>query len=185
MESQGWSYAKSAALALIVLLVIVLAAWVGCASLRAVSRASRRERRVAPSLYDRLGGAFAIAGLVDYFSDEILKSPLVGVNSPNPQLREWSRKQAAARLPGLKFMRSLWVCDVAGGPMRFHSTKNRSGRNHLDLSVAHRGLRITSQEFDEVARILARSLDHFRVPPAEKSAVLGAFAAHKGEVVSA
>ena len=166
---------RNIVIALVVLLVI-LVFW--------EYRRHAAKKKMA-SLYARLGGAFAIAGVVDYFSDEILKSPLVGVNSPNPQLREWSRKQAASRLPGLKFMRSLWVCDVAGGPMQFHSTEHRSGRNRLDLSVAHKHLRITSQEFDEVAGILARSLDHFNVPAAEKNAVLAAFAAHKGEVVSA
>jgi hemoglobin len=172
----GWKYADCAALAVVVLLVLVFAVWW-----------HRRQRKPTPkSLYDRLGGAFPIAGVVDYFSDEILKSPLVGVNSPNPQLREWSRNQAAARLPGLKFMRTLWVCDVAGGPMRFHATSHKTTnlKSRLDLSAAHRRLHITSQEFDEVASILARSLDRFHVPVAEKALVLQAFAGHKHEVVS-
>ncbi len=137
------------------------------------------------SLYTRLGGVFAINAVVDYFSDEILKSPLVGVNSPNPQLRAWSQRQSATRLPGLKFMRSLWVCDVAGGPFQFHSSKPQApGAPHLDLRNAHRALRITPAEFDEVARILAASLDHFHVPAREKGEVLGAFLAHKAEVTA-
>ncbi len=138
---------------------------------------------VAPkrSLYDRLGGAFAIAAVVDRFSDEILKSPLVGVDSPNPALRQWSRKQASARLPGLKFMRTLWVADVAGGPQRYGGTK--PGPARLNLSAAHRHLHITSQEFDEVARILGATLDSFGVPAKERGEVLGAFAAHKVDIV--
>jgi hemoglobin len=138
---------------------------------------------VAPkrSLYDRLGGAFPIAAVVDRFSDEILKSPLVGVDSPNPALRQWSRKQASARLPGLKFMRTLWVADVAGGPQHYSGTK--PGPTRLNLSAAHRHLNITSQEFDEVARILGATLDSFNVPTKERAEVLGAFAAHKGDIV--
>jgi hemoglobin len=50
------------------------------------------------------------------------------------------------------------------------------------VEEAHRRLRITPEEFDEVAGELARSLDKFGVPEREKSEVLGAFAAHKGEV---
>jgi hemoglobin len=135
------------------------------------------------TLYDRLGGAFSIAAVVDHFSDAVLKSPIVGVGSPNIQLREWSSQQSAARLPGLKFLRTLWVCDVAGGPFRYHGTE--PGKTHLDLSRAHRNLRISSAEFDEVARLLAVSLAHFNVPGAEKEQVLGAFLAHKVEVVAA
>ncbi|MDO8578820.1 MAG: hypothetical protein Q7R50_06535, partial [Dehalococcoidales bacterium] len=62
------------------------------------------------SLYERLGGVFAIAAVVDRFSDDILKDNKVGQKSPNPDLREWSTKQVGTRLAGLKFMRTLWVC---------------------------------------------------------------------------
>jgi hemoglobin len=51
------------------------------------------------------------------------------------------------------------------------------------LEEAHRELRITSDEFDEVAAELSRSLDAFNVPAGEKDQVLGAFAAHKDEVI--
>lgn len=131
------------------------------------------------SLYDRLGGAFAIAAVVDHFSDQIVKNPIVGQRSDNPQLGEWHTDQLE-RLPGLKFMRTLWVCDVAGGPMKFAATK--PGREPLGLEEAHRELRITPEEFDEVAAELARSLDHFNVAGKEKQEVLDAFAAHKPEV---
>lgn len=131
------------------------------------------------SLYDRLGGAFAIAAVVDHFSDQVVKNPLVGQESDNPQLREWHTDQLG-RLPGLKFMRTLWVCDISGGPMTYSATK--PGREVLGLEEAHRELRITPEEFDEVAAELARSLDHFNVPAREKQEVLDAFAAHKGEV---
>ena len=60
------------------------------------------------SLYERLGGVFAIAPVVNYFSDEIIKDPIAGATSKNPDMREWHTKQLG-RLPGLKFMRTLWV----------------------------------------------------------------------------
>jgi hemoglobin len=52
----------------------------------------------------------------------------------------------------------------------------------LGLEEAHRDLRISPAEFDEVAAELARTLDSFNVPEREKEEVLGAFAAHKDEV---
>src|SRR5438128_7770919 len=74
------------------------------------------------SLYERLGGVFAIAAVVDHFSDAVVKNPVVGQKSKNPQLREWHTKNLK-RLPGLKFMRTLWVCNVSGGPFQFTATK--------------------------------------------------------------
>jgi hemoglobin len=131
------------------------------------------------SLYDRLGGVFAIAAVIDRFSDAVVQNPIVGQQSANLALREWHTSYLA-RLPGLKFMRTLWVCDVAGGPFDFSAT--RPGSTALGLEEAHRNLRISPAEFDEVAAELARSLDFFKVPDQEKAEVLGAFAAHKEEV---
>jgi hemoglobin len=131
------------------------------------------------SLYERLGGVFAIAAVVDHFSDAVIRNPKVGQGSENPALDQWSTKDAG-RLPGLKFMRTLWVCNVAGGPFQY--TPTHPGRTPVGLEEAHRDLRISPAQFDEVAAELARSLDFFNVPEREKSEVLAAFAAHKGEV---
>jgi hemoglobin len=131
------------------------------------------------SLYERLGGVFAIAAVIDHFSDAVVKNPIVGQDSKNPTLREWHTKQLG-RLPGLKFMRTLWVCNVAGGPFEYQGT--RPGKTTVGLEVAHRELRISPDEFDEVAAELGRTLDAVGVPEQEKGEVLAAFAAHKGEV---
>jgi hemoglobin len=131
------------------------------------------------SLYERLGGVFAIAAVIDQFSDAVVQNPIVGQQAENPALREWHTNNLG-RLPGLKFMRTLWVCDVAGGPFQFSATK--PGSTMLGLEEAHRDLRISPAEFDEVAAELARTLDSFNVPGREKDEVLGAFAAHKDEV---
>ena len=131
------------------------------------------------TLYERLGGAFAIAAVVDHFSDEIVKNPVVGQTSENPALREWHTNNLG-RLPGLKFMRTLWVCEVAGGPQQYVATQ--PGSTTLGLEEAHRKLKISPAEFDEVAAELGRTLDVFKVPEREQEEVLAAFAAHKGEV---
>ncbi|CCV08149.1 Cytosine-specific methyltransferase (fragment) [Mesorhizobium metallidurans STM 2683] len=121
------------------------------------------------------------AAVVDHFSDAIVKNPIVGQTSENPRLREWHTKNLD-RLPGLKFMRTLWVCDVSGGPFKFTATK--PGTTPLGLEQAHRDLRISPAEFDEVAAELGRTLAFLKVPKPETDEVLAAFAAHKGEVTA-
>jgi hemoglobin len=151
--------------------------------LAGAERADAQTRQTTPekSLYDRLGGVFAIAAVVDRFSDAVVKNPVVGKKSKNPRLREWHTENLE-RLPGLKFMRTLWVCNVSGGPFEFSATK--PGKTPLGLEEAHRDLRISPAEFDEVAAELGKALDFAKVPKREKAEVLAAFAAHKGEVTA-
>ena len=94
------------------------AALVGAGNAYGQSQQTKPEK----TLYERLGGVFAIAAVVDHFSDAVVKNPIVGQKSKNPQLRQWHTKNLK-RLPGLKFMRTLWVCDVSGGPFQFTATK--------------------------------------------------------------
>src|SRR5512140_3103682 len=152
-------------------------------ALAGADNAYAQDKQTVPekSLYERLGGVFAIAAVVDHFSDAVVKNPIVGQKSRNPQLREWHTKNLG-RLPGLKFMRTLWVCNISGGPFQYTATK--PGTTALGLEEAHRNLRISPAEFDEVAAELGRTLDFFKVPKPEKGEVLAAFAAHKGEVTA-
>src|SRR4029078_12160802 len=150
-------------------------------ALARADKAYAQAKQTTPekSLYERLGGVFAIAAVVDHFSDAVVKNPIGGQKSKNPQLREWHTKNLG-RLLGLKFMPTLWVCDVSGEPYKFTATK--PGATPLGLEEAHRNLRISPEEFDEVAADVGRTLDFF--PKREKTEVLGAFAAHKGEVTA-
>ena len=165
------SFTRRVALAGLTLAAASLAALAG------VGSANTQEK----SLYERLGGVFAIAAVVDHFSDDLVKNPIVGQESKNPQLREWHTKNLD-RLPGLKFMRTLWVCEVSGGPFKFIATK--PGATPLGLEEAHRDLKISPAEFDEVAAELGRTLDFFKIPEKEKGEVIAAFAAHKDEVTA-
>jgi len=133
------------------------------------------------TLYERLGGVFAIAAVIDHFSDAVVQNPIAGKTSKNLALREWHTRNLS-RLPGLKFMRTLWVCALAGGPLQYTATK--PGETELGLEEAHRNLKIAPEEFDAVAAELERTLDFFKVPAREKGEVLGAFAAHKNEVTT-
>ncbi len=124
-----------------------------------------------PGLYERLGGVYGIAAVVDHFSDQLVEKERIHENEFIKSLRArcetengrhallGNNDKSGRRLAGLKFLRTLWVCAVAGGPFEY-------------------------TDFDEVAAMLAGSLDHFGVPQREKDEVLGAFAAHKPEVTA-
>lgn len=121
------------------------------------------------SLFERIGGVNAIAMVVDRFSDQIVRNPKLNVN---PALQEWNE---SGQLPALKFMRTLWICAATGGP--FHYTGK-------DMSEAHSGLHLESEEFDEVGNEIASALDHFEVPEREKQELLAAIVARKPEVIN-
>ena len=115
-----------------------------------------------PTLHERLGGVFAIAAVVDHFSGAVVKNPIVGQASKNPELGEWHTNELD-RLPGLKLMRTLWVCNAAGGPFPFTATKPASTPLGLEEATAS----FTSRPRSSIGRRRAgRSLDQFRGPPA-------------------
>jgi len=140
-----------------------------------------RQRPNMPSLYDRLGGIFAISAVVNDFSDALVNNPVVGKASKNVFLADW-HKNKLDRLPGLKFQRTLWLCAVAGGPYHYHaSTVSTAGKCPFSLENAHAKLQIAPEEFNAVALELSHSLDKFKVPAQEKSEVMAAFGAHMNE----
>ena len=125
-----------------------------------------------PSLYDRLGGYFGIAAVVNRFSDEIITNPVLNVN---PALRAWNETEAEARLPGLKFGRTLWIAAAAGGPFVYTG---------LPLTEAHAEFNLTAEQFAEVGAEIVRALDFFGVPEREKQELVEAYQASMSDVVT-
>lgn len=160
----------------VVALVLAIHARPPLASPASALRVDSGQRQ---SLYDRLGGVYSIAAVVNHFSDALVNNPVVGKHSANPYLADWHTNKLG-RLPGLKFMRTLWLCALSGGPFTYSPTK--PGSCPFSLENAHAGLKITAAEFDAVVSELTTSLDHFKVPAKEKNEVLAAFAAHKPDV---
>jgi hemoglobin len=128
---------------------------VSSATARASSQSDVNDAAPAtpePSLYDRLGGIFPIAAVVNRFSDEIITNPKL---NRNPALRAWNETEAPTRLPGLKFGRTQWLAALAGGPYTYTG---------LPLSEAHKEFHLTSEEFAEVGAEIVRALDYYQVP---------------------
>ena len=125
-----------------------------------------------PSLYDRLGGYFGIALVVNRFSDEIIKNPTL---NKNPALKAWNKTEAEARLPGLKFGRTLWIAAAAGGPFVYTG---------LPLSEAHAEFNLTAEQFAEVGAEIVRALDFYEVPEREQQELMAAYRTSMSDVVT-
>lgn len=114
------------------------------------------------SLYDRLGQKPAIAAVVDDFVANV-----AGDSRINARFQ-------GANIPRLKTMLVDQICQASGGPCTY------TGRTML---AAHQGMGIKDAEFSALVEDLVRSLDKFKVPPQEKSELLGALGSMKGDIV--
>ena len=107
-----------------------------------------------PSLYERLGGVYSIAVVVDDFIDRVMADPRLNAN---PAVDEAHHKVPPA---GFKYLVTEMVCWAAGGPQRY------TGRSMLD---SHRHLNITPAEWDAFLDDFRQTLDRFRVPADEQA----------------
>ncbi len=136
-----------------------------------IAAAAEEATPTEPSLYERLGGIFPIAAVVNRFSDQIIINPKLNAN---PALKAWNESEAPTRLPGLKFMRTLWIAALAGGP---------SDYTGLPLDEAHQEFHLTADEFNEVGAEIVRALDYYKVPEREKQELVAAYMTAMTDVV--
>ena len=106
-----------------------------------------------PSLYDRLGGVYNIATVVDDFIDRMRADDRLNAN---PRVREAHQRVSA---PGFKYLVTELACWASGGPQRY------SGR---PLGDAHRHLMITEEEWDVLMVDFQQTLDKLQVPKLEQ-----------------
>jgi hemoglobin len=122
------------------------------------------------SLYERLGGAYAIAVVVDDFIDRIMVDPRLNAN---PRVDEAHHRVSAQ---GFKYYVTEQVCWAAGGPQTY------SGRSMADT---HRDLLISSEEWDAFMDDLHQTLAKFDVPEHERGEVVTIVESTKGDIVTA
>jgi hemoglobin len=109
-----------------------------------------------PSLYDRLGGLYNIAVVVDDFIDRVMGDPRLNAN---PRVDEAHHRVSPQ---GFKYYVTEMLCWAAGGPQTY------SGRTMGDT---HRHLMITDEEWVAFMDDLQQSLDRFEVPQPEQDEV--------------
>jgi hemoglobin len=106
------------------------------------------------SLYDRLGGVYSIATVIDDFIDRIMVDPRLNAN---PLVNEAHHRVPPA---GFKYLVTEMVCWATGGPQKY------TGKS---MAESHRQLKITSQEWEAFLDDLHQTLDKFAVPAQEQA----------------
>src|SRR5947199_370843 len=106
------------------------------------------------SLYDRLGGIYSIATVVDDFINRIMIDPRLNSNS----LVDEAHHKVPP--PGFKYLVTEMVCWATGGPQKY------SGRS---MAEAHQHLKITADEWDSFLDDAQQTLDKFKVPEQEQN----------------
>ena len=112
------------------------------------------ETPTRPSLYDRLGGVYNIAPVVDNLIDHVMIDPRLNAN---PRVDEAHHRVSAA---GFKYFVTEMLCEAAGGPQRY------SGR---PMGDSHHHLMITEEKWLTFMDDLQQTLDKFGVPQPEQN----------------
>jgi hemoglobin len=121
-----------------------------------------------PSLYDRLGGVYSIATVVDDFIDRIMLDPRLNAN---PRVDEAHHRVPPA---GFKYLVTEMLCWAAGGPQRY------TGQT---MEESHRHLLITAEEWQAFMDDLQQTFDKFAVPAAEQTEVRAIVESTRGDIV--
>ena len=120
------------------------------------------------SLYERLGGVYAIAAVIDDFIDRIMDDPRLNAN---PKVNEAHHRVSRA---GFKYLVTEQVCEAAGGPQRY------TGKSMYD---SHAHLYITDQEWQTFLDDLKQTFDKFQVPQAERTELFAIVDSTKKDIV--
>ncbi|HEV8538054.1 MAG TPA: group 1 truncated hemoglobin [Bacteroidota bacterium] len=120
------------------------------------------------SLYDRLGGVYAIATVVDDFIERVLVDSVLNANPAVNKARD--------RVPkaGLKYRVTELVCQSTGGPCSY------TGRS---MKESHKHLNITENEWNALAADFKASLDKFKVPEKEQQELFTIIGSTKKDIV--
>jgi hemoglobin len=129
-----------------------------------------QQQPAAKSLYDRLGGLYPIAALVDDFIDRVFVNATLNANPNIYKARKEERKA------GLKTQVSTLVCSVTGGPCKYIG---------LDMKAAHKDFHITEKERQALMNDFRASLAKFKVPPAEQKELIAIVESTKKDMVTA
>lgn len=123
-----------------------------------------------PTLFERLGGTYAVAGIVDEFVERMISNPVVAQN------RAVMRTVEPGHVPGLKFQITAFVINAAGGPYRYH------GQSMLD---AHRGMQITDDQWNAAMAELRAVLARRQVPEPEQKELVALLESTRDRIVMA
>ena len=122
-----------------------------------------------PSLYDRLGGIYNIAAVVDDFIDRIMVNPLLNAN---PKVDEAHHRVSKA---GFKYLVTEMVGWATGGPQQYTGKTMKESHEHLG---------ITEPEWQAFLEDFRVTLDKFDVPAAEQNELFAIVESTKADIVT-
>ena len=123
-----------------------------------------------PSLYERLGGAYPIAVVVDAFIERLLVNQVLNANPAIDKARRQVPKQ------GLKFHVTTLVCAATGGPCQYVGRSMKASHAHLNIS---------EEEWRAMLADFKATLDVFKVPDREQKELLAIVDSTKTDIVVA
>jgi len=127
------------------------------------------EETSAPkSLYERLGGVYAIAAVIDDLIDRVMDNPRLNAN---PKVDEAHHRVSRA---GFKYLVTELVCWATGGPQQYTGRSMRDSHVHLD---------ITEDEWQVFMADVQACLEHFAVPQTEQGEIIALIESTKSDIV--
>lgn len=125
------------------------------------------EATAEPSLFERLGGVYGIAGAVDVLVDRLYD------NASANQNEAVAAFHAECGHAGFKFLVTAWSIEKTGGPSCY------PGR---DMTEAHAHLGVSEHDFDVVALEIAATLSYVGVPPQEHQEFMDIIESYRAQV---
>ena len=122
-----------------------------------------------PSLYERLGGVYSIATVVDDFIDRIMIDARLNAN---PLVEEAHHRVPPA---GFKYLVTEMVCWATGGPQKY------TGK---PMAESHADLKITAKEWEAFLDDFQRTLNKFAVPAEEQSELKAIVNSTRADIVA-
>jgi hemoglobin len=126
------------------------------------------ESAEKPSLYDRLGGVYSIATVVDDFIDRVMSDPRLNAN---PLVDEAHHRVPPA---GFKYLVTEMVCWATGGPQKY------TGKS---MAESHSHLKITSTEWEAFLDDFQQTMDKFAAPTGEQAELKAIVNSTRGDIV--
>ncbi len=120
------------------------------------------------SLYDRLGGVYSIATVVDDLIDRLMADPRLNAN---PLVEEAHHRVPPA---GFKYLVTEMVCWAAGGPQKY------SGKS---MTESHQHLKITGKEWEAFVDDVRQTLNKFNVPAQEQGELVAIVNSTRSDIV--
>jgi len=119
------------------------------------------------ALYNSLGGKKAITAVVDEF---------VGRCAADARINSFFKTTASDPKRLTKFKSNLvdQICQASGGPCKYKGK---------DMKTAHKGMGISTADFNALVEDLVGALDKFNVKEADKQKLLGVLGPMKGDIV--